>query len=53
MGYEPRPYAERIEEFFASDLVISRPKGELEGEIEGASAANWAAQSHQARPDQW
>lgn len=27
MGHTPRPYAERVEEFFARDLVIATPEG--------------------------
>jgi hypothetical protein len=35
MGYEPRPYAERLEEFFARDLVIARPEGGPQSALSG------------------
>ncbi len=33
MGHAPRPYAERVEEFFTSDLVIATPEGPLVGHL--------------------
>ena len=33
MGHEPRAYRERVEEFFARDLVISSPQGALPGRL--------------------
>lgn len=33
MGYEARPYPERLQEFFASDLVIGTGKEVLQGEL--------------------
>ncbi|MDX2349901.1 MAG: hypothetical protein QNK32_05875 [Porticoccus sp.] len=35
IGYEPRPYAERLEEFFARDLVIATPKHGPESALSG------------------